>query len=1018
MSTAAACAVVLVSVAAILFLVAQARQEALEQEGQLLAASKLAEDEAQRRARAESQTAARERELKDAALAREQALARRARAAEIFRVGTEQAERARDITDPALRDATRAEAADTLQRATRADEAYMDPWFALARLHHFFFDPRALDCYGRVDQLARADGAPGDARSLVYAGDFARLYLRDTKAARDFSDRAGKIAPDDPLALVGRGYVELLDGDFGAALDLARRARELEGSLWEPYLLEGLVRASVFVHDDRALNRHFDPEQAEQLLTQGLLRNSREGVLYNERGTARLELGRIADALADFERACERMPGAVEPRVNVSIAMMRQARLGEALAMVEPLTAEFPRHVQVWMQYGTVLLMLSRYDEGILALNRSLELRPGRPAPLTNLSLAETWRGDYARAEQYAQQALAAEPEFPQAHIALCEARQGLKQYDAALQSAEAALALRPNWGVAEIARAKTLVMLGRFDDALGCARRAVKSQPEFDEAWAALGMAEQGLRNWPTAIEHHTRAVEINPRNSMARLNLAICLKMQGRVADALPHAEEACAQRALGARPHFEVASCLMLLGRTEQALARFLKAAEIEPTFGDAWINAALCANKLNRPKEARDHALQATRCRPDHVLSWVQLCQSEIYLKDFEAANRAVDKAKELATEDPAARCDVAAMLYTLGRNDEALAVAREVAALAEGYARPWELMANIHIRQKKFEDALKARAEQARRDPENPAPWVSSAALLYELGRHEEAVNAGKRALALDPNNAEAHNQIGHARQELKQYDLAIESYEAAARANKQDAWPWFNIGVARIRQNRIADAAAAFEQCVKVNPKNEKAQWTLGLCCKNLGRWPQAQAAFAAAFALNPRNAAAAQEAGIAAIENAEFETAQEFGHKASQLAPDQWLSWYVLGRAHFEQGQHASAAKALNKAVALETKTPTLYRLLAVAQSELAEYEAARQAAEKCLALDPKDADSPLVLARVALAHDNKPEVALAWLRKALENGADREFVVSRPWAAPLHDSDGWKQLLKDFPG
>lgn len=1017
MSTAAAAAVILVSVASIMFLVAQARKEALEQEGQLLATAKIAEEEARKRAAAEGETAARERELKEAAVVREQAMARRAKAAEIFRVGTEQAERARDITDPTLRDSARAEAVGSLQKAADTDQAYIDPWFAMGRLHHFFFDSRALECYGKVDAMARTEGAKGDARSLVYAGDFSRLHLRDNKAARDYYERASRIAPDDPLALVGRGYVDALDGDFLKAIENAQRARTIDGALWEPFMLEGMVRASVFKQDDRELNELFDAALAEELLSQGLLRNSREGILFNERGAARLELGRIADALADFERACDLMPGAVEPPINRSIALMRQSRLGESLQIIESLVNAGSNHVGAWMQYGTVLLLLSRIDDGIAALNKSLELRPGRPAPLTNLALAEFWRANYLQAEQYALKAIEAEKDYPQAWIALCEVRQAMLKYDSALEAVNTALQLRPNWAAAEIAKAKTLAMMGKFEDALEVARRAVKGQPESDEAWCVLGLAEQGLRNWRTAEEHHRKALDLNPRGGMAMLNLAIVLKFQGKIEEALPLAEESCKFPQLGARPHFEVGGCYLSMNRTSDALAHFLKSTEIDAAYGDAWINAAVSANKLGRPKEARDYAVQATRCRPDHVLSWVQLCQSEITLKDFDAANKAVDKAKVLETEDPVARCDVAAMLYSLGRHDEAIAIAREVADNAPSYARPFEVLANVFIQQQKLEDALAARAEQAKRDPDNAWPWASSAVLLYDLGRFEDAIRAGKRALALDDSNALAHNYIGNARMELKQYDLAIESFEAAARADKTDEWPHFNIGVARIKQNRIVDAIAAFQQAVELNPRNGQAQWTLGLCLKNQQKWDDAQAAFAAALEINPANAGAAQEAGLAAIEAGDREAAQEFGQKATQLAPKQWLSWYVLGRAHYDQAQYASAAKALAKATELETKTPTLFRLLAVSLAEINDLAGAKDAADKCLALDAKDGYAHLMRARALLELDKQPQEALASLRKALENGVEAEIAYESAWTKSLHETEGWKKLQQDFP-
>ncbi len=211
---------------------------------QRLAASQRAEEEARGRAQAEGETAKRERQLKEASLAREETARRRAVASESFRLGSEQADRAREITDFSLRVTARNEALGTLTTASREDPDYVDPWFALGQLHHFFRDSQALACYGRVDEMTRATTGKGDARSLVYAGDFARLVLNDPQTALEYYRQAANVSPNEPLALVGQGYVELIQGDFAKAMEFAEKAQGLDGSLWEPFLLQGFARAA------------------------------------------------------------------------------------------------------------------------------------------------------------------------------------------------------------------------------------------------------------------------------------------------------------------------------------------------------------------------------------------------------------------------------------------------------------------------------------------------------------------------------------------------------------------------------------------------------------------------------------------------------------------------------------------------------------------------------------------------------------------------------------------------------
>ncbi len=1017
MSTAAAAAVVLISVATIMFLVAQARKETMDLDQQRLAASQRAEEEARGRAEAEGETAKRERQLKDAALAREEASRRRAVASESFRLGSEQADRAREITDFPLRITARNEALGTLTTASREDPDYVDPWFALGQLHHFFRDSQALTCYSRVDEMTRATTGKGDARALVYAGDFARLVLNDPKTALEYYRQAAEISPNEPLALVGQGYVELIQGDFAKAVEFAEKAHGLDGSLWEPFLLQGFASGSQFKRGDRELNPLYDPHRAEELLSQGLVRNSRQGVLFNERGAARIQLARFEDAQSDLRRAIELMPAADEPIVNLAISQMHLGQLQQAHDTLRPLIDRNTRLPAAWMEWGTVLTLLKSFETGDAALQNSLALAPGRPAPLTNLGYSALWQGKPAQAEQYALQALAVERDYVTAYVLLCEARQNLHKLDEALSAANQALMRQPEWGVAWAARSRVVAELGRPQEALQDAQNAIKDMPGSDSAWGAQGSARFLLGQYEQAVQDLRKALEINPSNGQARFNLAVALKKSGRATEALNYARDATRYPQYAPLAWREVGDGCVAMGEYRQALDAYLKATDLDPANGQAWINAALCANKLDRPVDARQYALKATQATPDHVLAWVQLCQSEIRLGNTDAANEAVNKAATCKTDDPVFRADVAAMYHDLGRMDDAIALCREIAAAAPEYARPWDTLASALTRQGKRPEAINARTEQARRDPRNPDPLARTSWLLYELKKYPDAIAAGKQALALDANCAMAHKYIALSWLEQKQYDLAAESFEAEARARVTDAWAWVNVGVTRIQQKRTPDAIAPLIRATEVDPENDTAWWYLGLCYKATGKWKQAYEAFDSAAQVKPEKLDAWLEAAGAATSANMHDEAVAAAEHASQMAPKDMRCWYRLGSAWYGKGDFQKAADAFATGRDLAPDNQWFRYLLAQCLVETGQWAQAKTEASKCIELDETVNDAYLLLARCALEGDNTPQEAVNWLRKGLEKGVRPADLYAQQWLKPLLERADFKKLQQDYP-
>ncbi|MCC7509975.1 MAG: tetratricopeptide repeat protein [Planctomycetes bacterium] len=1015
MSSGAAAAVLLVAVASIMFVVAQARQQAIEQQQEVVAASRVAEQEAVKRADAEASAMEQERKLKEQAMERQQAMARRAEAARVYRIGVQQSERARMISDDTLRDAAFHDAVTSLEQASSTDPAYVDPVFALARLLHFFSNPRALGEYQRVNTLTAAQDGRGDARALVYAGDFSRLTLGDNTRALAFYEAASRVAPDDPLAMVGRGYVAYLQGDFTTARRHAQDAAKLDDALWEPLFLEGSIHSHIFKPGNRELNPLFDATLAADLLTRALLRNNTEGTVYNERGAALAELADFESAEKDFRRAVELMPRDLAPHLNLALALRRLARLDEAQVLVDRLLASHEHEPGVWMELGNLRIHQARVKEALPAFEQSLKLAPGRPAALSNLAWCHLSLGDFARAETFAQQAIDAEPGMPGPWLLLAQARRYQGNAETALEAADKALQIRPDWYEALAQKAELLVMLKRFDAAHTIATAAVAAAPLHDSTHQALGMAEHGRGNYAQAEQHYRRALELNAANAEAGLNLAVVLKLQGKMTEAEQFATAATRWPVLGGRPWYEVGIARMSRRDLAGAFEAYAKAVEITPTLGDAWINGASCANRLGNFKVARDYALQATKVAPGHILSWIQLCQSELNLNDRQAASAALDEALKLDASTPAERTDLAAMLYSLGRYEDAAKLGLDITKDNPEFGRAWLLLANIYIVQQRYDDAVDALYYACERMPGDVEPRNQRVKLFYQLDQYMAALDAAKDVLAIDAGNYTAHLFSGHCHFGLNAWSLAIASYEAAARANGQDATPWINMGACYLYQNDREAMLRCYEKAVAVAPANDYAWYRLGLGREQNGDDENALKAYLEALRLNANNLNALLAGSAVASRLKRFVQSEELAKRATEVEPQNVSAWYRLGMARFDQAKWSEASDAFTQGTVVAPKNAWFWYLLASSTLNEKKYDACRAAAAKAHGLDAKINEALVLQAAAECGLGNNAE-ALKLLRKGLAAGADAKWAFAQSWWSSLESDAEYKSLRAEY--
>ena len=239
---------------------------------------------------------------------------------------------------------------------------------------------------------------------------------------------------------------------------------------------------------------------------------------------------------------------------------------------------------------------------------------------------------------------------------------------------------------------------------------------------------------------------------------------------------------------RPQTQASLCALLYeaGRPEAALPACERAVRDAPSAENLYLLARV-QSELNRFTAATENLRRSITLNSSFVQSYVALAQ--VYVRQYllsenrEAAKGLLDQALSILREAERVNSRYAPIYATRGtvlayqnKLEQALeAINRSLAIKDEPVVRA--LMADIYIRQGKWDEALKHYDEAVRAAPKNSSLRVKYGSLLLLRGNVDLAIEHLDQAVILSPGNAEAWLRRGDAYYEKKDWQQAGVSYQ-------------------------------------------------------------------------------------------------------------------------------------------------------------------------------------------------------------------------------------------------
>ncbi|MDG6094507.1 tetratricopeptide repeat protein [Acetobacter sp. AN02] len=327
--------------------------------------------------------------------------------------------------------------------------------------------------------------------------------------------------------------------------------------------------------------------------------------------------------------------------------------------------------------------------------------------------------------------------------------------------------------------RALALLSQGDAAGALAIAQAALDRQPDDAPSMHAMAcIARQTGRN-DLAVAWAGRAVQTAPEPHF-HITLGLALLAEGHAEPARAALNVAVLQTPDDPRAHLAIAEALETSGRPGDAETAIRNAIRLRPLESGYRLVLGQFLYRQGRIDEALSALHEAVSLAPEHDIASRQMLAVFLdmsgRLRDAEPWFAAV---RALLPDDPAAMANHGAVLFRLGRPDEAYPLLVRSAELAPAAAETWNNLGLVQMNLGYLEDASSSFSRSVSLAPDRPGIAVNQGTLLAETGDFTAASGRYLHVMASAPGTADAVRA---------EFNLAT---VRLSEGNFSEAWPLF-----------------------------------------------------------------------------------------------------------------------------------------------------------------------------------------------------------------------------------
>jgi tetratricopeptide (TPR) repeat protein len=562
-----------------------------------------------------------------------------------------------------------------------------------------------------------------------------------------------------------------------------------------------------------------DPTAAIELYDRLLLSQPHSPKLWNERGVALHQSGRIDEAQASYRRALAADMIYALAHNNSGVVLAQQ---GDHEGAIDAFRAALDAQAgfeKARLNLALLLCRAKRIQLGLEAYRQVLRTSPEHPVAWNGIGVVLADLKKYADARNAYARAIQARPDYAEAHYNMSFTLSNLGDFDGALRETKRALELEPYYVPQKFELAIDL----EFEDGdmavlpdLGANQRESGEVQEFsfdpkllDDIFVTIA---------PAPVVAPTPAEEASP------YALATDYLTSGLLDRAAAEARRVLQRGVATAAGHTILGDVHARQGAHGEALEQYRSALLLDAGHRPALRGEVQAFVALHRPHEARPSAerlLAMASVDPDTLL-----LVAAVRFEDGDPAGALA--ALETARTEAPARADVhrrfGDIARAMGDSEQALIAYRHALALDSDFAAVRFAVAQLLIERSDAsgaEDELVAALDAV---PTYTEAALSLARLRRDTGRAVEAIPLLVDLLQRDLTNLDALYALAETLWVLGRTDDAAYAVERILRFEPAHVGAWYLTGAMAAAQQRFRTAIGAWQRVIELEPAGELAR--------------------------------------------------------------------------------------------------------------------------------------------------------------------------------------------------
>jgi tetratricopeptide (TPR) repeat protein len=564
------------------------------------------------------------------------------------------------------------------------------------------------------------------------------------------------------------------------------------------------------------------------------------------------------------------------------------------------------------------------------------------------------------------------------------------------------------------LAEADNYFKSGDYDKAKVSYLSVVRLDPQNALAFERIGAMWLDGGAPVRAAAFLAKASELAPKNNQNRIRLARCYVAVGRFAEATKEALKVLEQTPDNGDAIIvltEAARSKEDIQTAEEQLEKYPKKDDI--SFHLSSANLFLPQGDLAGAENALRQALTN-----DPNSSAAHMAMGDLYLlqKNQKQAGEEFKKAAELAPVRSMERLKYAAWMSAAGDTKETRRISTEMTKQAPDYLPGWTLLAELALKDKKYEEALSLLENVFSRDPEYidgrrlesqvmlakgdtkkaveimerlDQTFGDTPLIKYELARaylKNNNINQAKvaldQAISTNPNYADAILLVADINLRSGHGEAVIEPMTRLLKRSPELRPAALLLAAAYGSLDRFDDAAVVTGEQARLTPHDPQAQMALGLTLRQAKRNDEARQAFEKAADLAPDSLWPVDQLVELDLLEKHFDTARQRIGRHFQNAPDSPAGHFFEAKILVAEKKWDSAEAELQKTLQLDPNFNSAYDLLVQTYLATNKLPQALTQLQTQLSKNPNDASALMTL---ALLYERTSDFAKA--REAYEH-------------------------------